>query len=161
MGRIVCAYLAYGYDLGGADRWKFGEVDEHGGIALDWYHDDEEHEVEPFDEQAESRLSRILAGFTENDWTVDGYFQRRRQAWQERVGVEFVSYGYGQEPLSYVLATHMTYASWEGREEVDLADLERRRVAENWDAKLDAAVAALSITPHQERPRWLITAYSD
>jgi hypothetical protein len=148
------AILAYGYNLGGdEDTWQVREAGEYGELpALDWLDEDD------FQAAAERRLLAEVAGFTE-EWQagVDGYFERRRAA-EARLGVQFETYCSGSYPM-FILAAHVTTVRRGACEEVDPLDLQQRPEQQAWDAKLDAAVKALGLTPTQERPRWLLCSY--
>ncbi|GAB2858204.1 hypothetical protein GCM10022221_67120 [Actinocorallia aurea] len=68
------------------------------------------------------------------------------------LGVTLECYGSLYEGWSgHVLAAHVVGAD-EGSSLVDLAD------TEDWNAKLAAAIAALGITPTQEKPGWILCA---
>lgn len=155
MGQSTNAILAYGYNLGAdEDGWKLQEAGEYGEPpALPWY----DPERDDFVEAAERRLLAEVAGFTETDWRVEGYFTREREA-KARLGVEIEAYCSDSCPM-YVLAAHVTTVHRGWIEHVDPNDLAQRPVAEGWDVSLRAAVTALGITPVQPEPRWLLCSY--
>lgn len=155
MGRSLSAKLVYGYDLGGGEgEWKVREADEYGGLPeLDWYDEDSED----FVGDAEKRLLAVVAGFTET-WetaTADGLYEREKAA-KARLGVEFEWYGVS-DYSEHVLGAHTVDVC--GAEVVDLAALAARPDIPKWDAALASAVAALGITPTQEKPGWILCAY--
>lgn len=156
MGQSTDAILAYGYDLGSNESgWKIREAGEYGELpALPWYGPQGDDD---FQSAAERRLLADIAGFTETDWQVDGYFAREREA-KARLGVTFDTYCSGDYPM-YLLATHVTTVYRGDTEHIDPADMLRRPAAEGWDAKLTAAVTALGITPVQAEPQWLLCSY--
>lgn len=162
MGNSARAKLMYGYRLGGGDgEWEVNEVDEYGSLdtaRFAWLPAaDEDDEEDDFITEAEKHLLVTIAGFTETDWRVDGYFQREREA-KARLGVAFESHCSGESPM-YVLATTKISAEWGEVEAVDFAALTQQAVDERWDAKLATALRALGITPKQEQPGWLLCSY--
>ncbi|ATY17133.1 hypothetical protein CU254_41900 (plasmid) [Amycolatopsis sp. AA4] len=150
------AILAYGYDLGGDERgWKVEETDDHGHPAIAWH--DIDGDKDNFVEEATGRLLAALAGFTETDQHADGYHDRRKAA-EKSLDVHIVRHG-DPNDTSYALATSSVSVE-EGdsmplnpAELFDPADLELR------NRRLAAALAALGITPRQDRPQWLVLAY--
>lgn len=152
MGTSTNGILAYGYDLGGDEAdWKVRQVDEYGGLTLDWYDDETE-----FVEAAEKRLL-AAAGFIETDWQVDGYFAREREA-KERLGVEFEYYGSGDCSMLILAAKVITVHRGDAKL-IDVTDLQREPVEYHWDELLGSALTTLGLTPTQERPGWLLTSY--
>lgn len=153
MGHAPKAQLIYGYDLGGDDDgWAFAEYDQDEcEISLPWFDPTKE-----FAEEAEKRLLAQIAGFTE-EWRqgAGSEFFAREKAAKAQLGVEFEFYGY--EMCGHALSAHREWVEWSATA-VDLAALASRPAAEGWDDKLAAAVAALGITPKQERPGWLLAA---
>jgi len=81
MGNSPQAKLVYGYQLGGDDGgWYIDEVDGYGEIdseLLPWLQDLNGEDSEEFVTQTENRLLATIAGFTETDWQVDGFYARR------------------------------------------------------------------------------------
>ncbi len=161
MGTSTNAVLAYGYDLGGDEEgWKIQEADEYGELpeGLAWYDPDGDDDLA---DQAHEWLLAKLAGFPgkrhpgehEND-----FFDREKVA-KELVGVEFESYCSSDYPM-YVLAAH-AITVYRGHSEVlDLGSLATDPAVNGWDDKLAAALAALGITPKQEKPGWVLVSYS-
>lgn len=153
MGNSPHGMLAYGYDLGGGgEGWYISNFTESGQLDLSWHFD----EYDDFVEHAEKRLLERIAGFTETDWTVEGYHQRRDAA-HDSVGATFTAHGDIQQP-SYALTAHVIDVSWENPAQVRFADLERRRLSANWDGRLARALSILEITPRQQHPAWLLMA---
>ncbi|WP_030777225.1 hypothetical protein [Streptomyces sp. NRRL S-920] len=138
--------LVYGYDLAGGDaEWKVREVGEYGELKLDWLDD----ENDDFWTAAEKRLL-AAAGFTETDYTADGYFKREREA-KGCTGVEIESYCSGDYPMYLLAAKGSVTTAYRGDcEQVDFT------VNPEWDAKLRAALEVLGMTPTQERAQWLL-----
>ncbi len=163
MGVTTDAILAYGYDLGGGedDQWRFEQVDEWGGPKLDWFSVDYENESEEdapdFVEVAQARLLAQLAGFTETDWEVEGYFGRKREA-EKQLGVEFVGYCSDEFTL-YMLAAHSITVNRGEVRMLDLAELQTMPQVGEWDRKLREACEALGITPTQATPGWILVSY--
>lgn len=150
MGMSTDAILAYGYDLGGGDGWKINGLGEYGELpTIDWYDPESD---EDFEEAIERRLLAQIANFTETDWRVDGYHARKNAA-KAQLGVKLVSHCSSEYPM-WVLAAHSTTA-WRGSPHLfDPAEL--GTVPPAWDDKLRAALAALGVTPTQERPQWVL-----
>ncbi|MEU0236805.1 hypothetical protein ABZ234_03875 [Nocardiopsis sp. NPDC006198] len=151
MGTSTDAILAYGYDFGNGEDWLVREVSEYGDLAVDWY--DSEAEDLDFVEAVEAKLL-AAAGFTEADWQVDGYFERKRDA-LATFGVEVVSHCSIDYPM-YILAAHSTTARRGAPEAVDLADMSA--LQEDADARLARALEALGLTPMQDKPAWLLAS---
>lgn len=155
MGVTVKADLSYGYRLQGSDgQWLVREVhpedaDEY-GLNLDWFDDDEDY----FDGTAKRRLLASV-GFTETDYDVDGYFDRLNAA-EERLGVQLERTGYEGEDL--LLVTKQLGAYCGEAEEIDPAVLAAEASGEAGE-RLRNALAVLGLTPLQEQPAWLLTAY--
>jgi hypothetical protein len=155
MGITIKAELSYGYRLQGDDgRWLVREVhpedSDEWGLNLDWY-DEAEGE---FDDAAERRLLASV-GFTETDYTVEGYFDRRRAA-KSQLGVRLDRTGYEAGDLMLVTTQFAAYLG--EAEPIEPAML----VAETGgqaDERLRNALAVLGLTPLQEQPAWLLTAY--
>lgn len=156
MGARPHAILAYGYDLGGPGaEWKVRESGEYGELALAWFDNDGE---DGFVQAAERRLLAAV-GFTEI-WTrlADGYYDREREA-KERLGAKFESYISLEDP-QYILAAHAISVDWDDDAKVlDLTALQREPADHGWDAKLQAALDTLGLTPKQEQPGWLLVPY--
>jgi hypothetical protein len=156
MGTTIKAGLSYGYRLqGDGGRWLVREVhpedSDEWGLNLDWYNE-EQHLS--FDEAATARLLASI-GFTETDWQVDGYFDRQRDA-EARLGVEFVHVGYDADDLLLVTKQYSSYLG--DAEAIDPGEMAAVSGAEA-DERLRSALAVLGLTPLQERPAWLLTAY--
>lgn len=141
--------LAYGYDLAGGDaEWKVREVGEYGELELGWL----DEEDDDFWTVAEKRLL-AAAGFTETDYTVDGYWDREREA-EARSGVEIESYCSGDYSMLMLAARGSIMTAHRGDcKPVDFT------VAPDWDDKLRAALEVLGLTPTQERAQWLLCSY--
>jgi hypothetical protein len=158
MGQSTNAVLVYGYNLGGGEiEWLVEEANgEFGELHLDWFNEDDEPGENDFIEAAENRL-RASVGFTETDWSVDGFYERRREA-DKRVGVEFESYCSGDYPI-YTLAAHVITVHRGDCEQLNLDELARLPRENGWDDKLAAALQTLGLTPKQAEPAWLLVSY--
>lgn len=157
MGNDASGILAYGYSLGGGEsEWKIAEVGEYGEWRPAWLSITDE-DLEP--DMIEEMTARLLAsiGFTESDWSVDGFFTRKREA-EARLGLEVITHCSGDYP-NYALVAHKIEAEWGDAKPIPIAELEDQRVRSDWDEKLRAALELLGITPKQERPEWLLLAY--
>lgn len=145
MGMSSDAKLVYGYDLGGdASEWLIRETGEYGGLAVDWY------DIEAVDgiDFREAMVDRIkAAGLVDDDW--DGFLLDGQPG-----DLRFVYYSY--EWGAHILATHEVESGSYGSAVVDLAELAAHPDIPEWDAKLAAAIAAIGITPTQDRPRWIL-----
>jgi hypothetical protein len=155
------AFLAYGYDLGSGESWKFRETDEYGYLdpaRIAWYDDDDD--ASDFIEQAGRRLLAEIAGFTEtwDTWSGDGNFFTAESAAKGRLGVVFETYSYGEYPM-HVLAAKVIDVGDDTALAVDLAELVAHPDRPQWDAALFDAVKVLGITPEQDKPSWLLCAY--
>lgn len=153
MGISTNGMLVYGYNLGGDEGgWKVKETDEYDCLTLPWWDDDSDD----FASEVEARLLASV-GFTE-EWSPDsGYYDRKRAA-QAKVHVSLESYCSGEYPM-WILAAH-EITVWRGDVKViDFDKLQTQAQAQDWDAKLSAAIDALGITPLQAFPEWLLVSY--
>lgn len=157
MGQSTNGMLVYGYNLGDPDGgWEIEEADQDGMWAPAWASKDDEGYCEDVIDDA-GPLLLASVGFTETDYSVDGYFDRKQEA-EARLGVEFDSYCSGDYPM-WVLAAHVTTAYRGDCKEIDFAALEKARTEGDWDAKLAHAIHVLGITPKQATPGWLLVSY--
>lgn len=168
MGRCATAKLLYGYHLWDENEWAFETVTEgewgHMAAATSpWLTDEQAENWESLyhggdlEELFETRLLAELAGFTETDWRVDGYHQRRREA-EERIGVRFVHHGYEYRSVALVVGETID-ADWG---DVKVIDPEKLLATTNslvLNRRLDAALATLALKPRQQRAEWLLTAH--
>jgi Ni,Fe-hydrogenase maturation factor len=147
------AVLVYGYNLGGdAQGWLVAEAGELGEWNPPWLKPDDEIGIV---DAAEVALLASV-GFTEDyGWSV-GYYDRQREA-LARVGVWLVTHCSGEAPM-YFVAAHEVTVSRGDVEVLDLHDLERRRQEEDWDGKLQRALATLQINLNAT-PAWLLASY--
>jgi hypothetical protein len=155
MGTTIKAELSYGYRLQGSDgQWLVREVhpddSDKWGLNLDWFKAD----GDGFDEAAKRRLLASV-GFTETDYEVDGYFERERAA-EEQLGVQFERTGWEAESLLLVTKQIGAYPS--GAETIDPAVL-AEEAGGDADERLRNSLTVLGLTPLQEQPAWLLTAY--
>ena len=161
MGVSTDAILAYGYDLGGGDEWQVRELDEYGGLIPGtggWVPDPEAEEGYDLIGLAERHLLDA-SGFTETyEDGREGYFGRELAA-KEALGVEFETYCSDEYPM-YVLAAkvHTVARGYVGDVEAFLAAADDA-TRQEWDAKLASAVAALGVTPVQDKPKWLLVSW--
>ncbi|GCE02198.1 hypothetical protein [Embleya hyalina] len=154
MGVDTNAILAYGYDIGGGEPWRIREATgANGEIELDWYDPDSDGFIELCRERLMAGVG-ITARRPPRDETG---FERERAA-REALGVEFETYCSDGQPM-YLLAAHAIIVARGDIKTIDLDALRAVPGREGWDAKLAAAVAALGITPTQDRPRWLLCSY--
>lgn len=156
MGMSTSGILAYGFDLGGPEKWEVREAGEYGELPpLDWYNEDDENSY--FIEAAERRLLASI-GFTET-WHQgnEGYFRREREA-RAQLGVAFETYCSGDYPM-HLLTTKVITAYGGDAHQIDVAEQAQAPAAGGWDAKLTQALRVLGLTPVQERARWLLCSY--
>src|SRR5690242_15421356 len=162
MGSSPRAYLAYGYDLGGAEgEWFVKEYDKHQyKVVLPWFDEDDPDEDEDFPTRVSERLLKELGGLTEEKITSDGwnpeYYRNKREA-EERLLVEFFSYGYHESP-SYALVCKPSQAEAEWGESALVEPVQSTQVIAAWNAKLNEAIKVLGITPTQEHASWVLMA---
>lgn len=148
----VSGSLHYGVDLGNAECWQFAEVDHTGAPTLAWF-----DPAGLVDEDFAAQAHRVLLtdsgepGLEGADWCD------LQNAAAAHAGVAVDRYSQHSRP-KFVLAAHTTTAFYDHPGELDLADLDRRRVAEDWDDRIATALVRLGITPTIARPRWLLTA---
>lgn len=144
------AILAYGYHLGGSEGWKVENAGRWSDeLPVDWF--DPEDEDADFAEAATNRLL-AAAGFTETDWRIDGYFERRREA-ETNLGVEIVTHCLIDYPM-YVLATWSLEAHRGYPKTINPAEFIGDRLW--WDARLTRALKDLGLTPKQFEPAWIL-----
>lgn len=158
MGTSPTGKLMYGYYLGNDERWKVREAGEHGDeLVLPWYDNtvDTDGDLD-FVAAAMRRMTAEIFGFTETDWEVEGYHQRKSAA-EEALGVE-IEHTWTWEYTYYVLAAHVVSSS-DAPTPVDFDQLERDRIELRWDDRLQRALDALGITPTQDRPAWLLSSF--
>lgn len=154
MGQSTDGILAYGYDLGEGFE-KIQEAGEYGELPpLTWF--DPEH-TDDLIEAAELHLLAQVAGFTETDWSADGYFDRQRKA-KARLGVQFETYCSDSCPM-HLLAAKVITVRRGAVEDIDMTALAVEPEMNGWNDKLRAALTALGITPQQAEPRWLLASY--
>lgn len=152
MGTSNYAHLVYGYDIGGGDdEFRLHNLDEDGCLKVSWLGDDRDGDCDS--EDIENRLL-VAHGFTETEYWVPGFWDRKRQAEQE-IGVS-IEYCGNDSYSSYLLAA-CKVTTYGGPEAVDLIDLELQRVQGGWDRKLAWALEALEFLPKQEHPSWFLT----
>lgn len=154
MGMITQGELSYGYRLQGSDgTWLVREVhpedSDEWGLNVDWLDDEDS-----FDRAAKDRLLASV-GFTGADYQADGYYDRRTAA-EERLGVKLERTGWEAEDL--LLITRQFTAELGEAQAIDPAVL-LAEVQGDADEKLRQALAVLGLTPLQEQPAWLLTAY--
>lgn len=139
----------YGYDLGGAqseEGWKVAEVDEDGNWLAPWIGPTETDPIDGLLEALYRALLPHLARPTDDapvgEWRA---YSNAKIAAEATLGITLEMTGH-HDFTGYVLAAHCTDTGW-SPVSLDLAELDRRRVAEDWDGKLAAAVRALGFTP--------------
>lgn len=146
MGVSTDGLLVYGYDLGGGDdEWKIHNIGEYDDFERPWL-----DESEGFSESARTALLASV-GFTETDYQVDGFFDRKRAA-EAKVGVTFE--GYCSDAYTAYMLSAKTYTACRGDcLVIDFA------VDPAWNEQLAHALKVLDIEPKQAEPRWLLASY--
>lgn len=141
MGMSVKGQLSYGF--------KVGFIEERCGFAYD------DPAMPPWlrEEDAIGEAERLLlasVGFTET-WHEgnDGYFARRKDA-EQRLGVSFELFGYG-DYAGYLLVAEHRQSGQGVPLDIDPATL---TVPDGTDEQLLRAAAVLRI---ERRPRWILT----
>lgn len=146
MGTSATAYLVYGVPLGGGE-WELtftDHVDQYGAWTPPWDDPDDEDDTS-VSELVDAGLRR--AGFSE---TYSGG--------TEVTGVGVTYPGYFDGPSDLILrAFEFRVNAGDLASAVDFIELERRRVVEDWDGQLTAALAALAITT-APAPGWHLAA---
>ncbi|KMV15968.1 hypothetical protein ACT17_23040 [Mycolicibacterium conceptionense] len=145
MGMSATAYLLYGVPLGGGewDPTFTDHVDEDGTWTPPWA-DADDDEDSTVSELVDARLRAV--GFSES-W-----------GGAETMGIGITYSGYLVMSGDPVLrAFELRVDADDLSRAVDFAELERRRVAEDWDGQLAAALAALEIST-APAPGWHLVA---
>lgn len=151
------AQLSYGHLLGGGEHpWNIAGLGEDQPWCPAWLDGADINEADPVDNISD-RLLAVVAGFTE-EWHsgIERSFYGRKEAALEQVGVTLDVHGH-HDFIAYRLVAHSIDAYLGAPTMLLPAGLELQREQEGWDAKLDAALAALDITPTMPRG-WLLTA---
>lgn len=158
MGQSTDGILIYGYDLGGGGgEWQIVEAAEHGYWKPQWLAEDDKDAADPdWDEIIPDRLL-AAHGWTETDWRVDGYWDRKKSA-EAAMGVDLTIYCSGECPM-YALAAKVITVHRGCVTPVDVVASEAERAAQDWDARLTWATQTLGITPVQPAPGWLLLSY--
>ena len=147
MGMSATAYLLYGVPLGGGewDPTFTDHVDEDGIWMPPWADPDADDDDSTVSELVDERLREYRFSETYNGrGEVTG------------VGVTFSGYlAEGADPVLRVFEFRVDAGDLSRA--VDFAELERRRVGEDWDGQLVAALTALGITT-APLPGWHLVA---
>jgi hypothetical protein len=154
MGVSTDAILAYGYDLGGEEEWKVREATRYGELSPGWL---DASDDEDFAGQAECRLLEA-SGFTETDWRAEGYYARKSEA-TKTLGTEIEAYCSDEAPMYLLAAKVHTVARGYVKDAGALIAAADAATLREWDAKLASALAALGLTPVQEKPAWLLCSW--
>jgi hypothetical protein len=155
MGSTARACLAYGYDLDTSEDFRAAQVDEYGAPDLPWY-DDEEQDDDEGERGFVEQLFNHLYSQIPNPVPAE-YDFRRQQVAEGYYGITVESSGYCENPGDLLVAKGSERdVAWAEAMPLDVTELECRPVEEGWDAKLDAALTVLGITPTQPAPQWLV-----
>lgn len=145
MGVSTDALLAYGFDVGGPEDWRVREADGDPNWTPAWCDNDEDAGGDV--EEAASILDTLCLA-------------RRWPTVLGESAVRLETHGHPDYP-GYLLVAHVMTAYRGTAQVIDRSELERLRVVEDWDGRLNAACKTLGITPVQERPAWLLASYWD
>lgn len=141
MGQSSTGILAYGYDLGGPEHWKFSN-------------------------SASSPIRNFTTG---SDWVRGacnsmlikcGYEEAKPYAEEDKVaehfGVEFVRYTSIDYPRYILAVSALVYKVYD----YGATALPNNAIAHDAkaDAMLDRAINALNINPHQQNPKWFLAS---
>lgn len=130
MGIAIDAIVAYGYDLGGPGEWEIEEaIDGRWPVVDDGITDFEVPEM------IENALRIAPSG-----------------------DVHLVRYRDIDKPRFILAAFHDEARFRAARRLLSPKDMERRRTSGRWDGQLDAAMAALGVTPKAPRGLFLAPA---
>lgn len=142
MGSQACAWIVFGFGIGGdASGWAFAEADENGGFD---YHDGY---ADPDDEDGDE-LSVELP-----EDQMDAKLRAAKElAVHPGTKIEIHSSGYS----TYAVGICIARVSQGEVETIDFAEAEKMREDQDWDGLLAKALKVLNITPHQEKPGWLL-----
>jgi hypothetical protein len=146
MGSHAYARLGYGYDLGDTDSGDglFDDIE-----ALTWY--DEDLGLE---ESAEKVLLAAV-GFTEDDYMVDGYFERRRDALKKFGSIHFQHYGNSISGYTGALLFVGQSLSINWVQEIELPV-----ITDEHREQLKWALKVLGLDPDRtEQPGWLLATH--
>lgn len=152
--------LAYGFDLDLNEGVNLVEAGEYGELRLSYY-DSEAEEVtdEDGDELGLTAIfvKRLYEGIPDALRPAVKWDFQREEAVKAHYGVWFEGHCSGDYTM-YILATYAKSASRGHPVGLDFAALEAQRQAEDWDAKLAAALAVLEVTPTKPAA-WLLASY--
>lgn len=165
MGMSTSGILAYGYVIGDSTPPMTGLADEEDWRPADFAVDEDSEEWYDFDyrDWAVRKLLAAAGHPAAKDDYVDP--EDSKKYW----GVWFESEGWGEDPHYMLVAFEET--AYDHPADLDFAELERRRVEEDWDGKLAAVLEILGIegltypqdiykdVKREQSPRWLLTSY--
>lgn len=175
MGSTASGHLLYGYALGGGDAgWYINEATQYGEWTPAW-RAEQAGGQDDLEEVIWDRLTAVVAGFVEPDphphlYTDGRPYQQirgtpehvahmawssRRRAAQESLGLSLHGVGgYSSGEIVLTVAesgqsglTFPVDVAWSETKRLDFADLDGWRERLGWDARLQAAVQALQVTP--------------
>jgi hypothetical protein len=132
--------LAYGYNLGGPELWRFKVV---GGKTITNIDTNIALEI----------LLREIVGFnpTVEIENKDNYYQRLDEA-KAKLGIDFVCFGSWEYP-GYIIATMIHKADDWGTKEIGIA------FDHSANDRLERALKILGIIPDQTEPKWILTSF--
>lgn len=153
MGTSTDGILAYGYDLGGDEGLNVAEGGEYGDVdELDLPEVDEDHEN--YGGLADRLLMKLYLAIPDAPPVEYGWYAIA----EKHYGITLVNHC-SADFADWILATVDLSASRGTPQVIDMAELEARRIAEDWDGKLTHALSVLGLTPTQEKAAWLLASY--
>jgi hypothetical protein len=150
MGFSADGELLYGVAIGSGEDWLLEGLGEYGELIKPWHSEDGD-----FAEEAQNVLL-AAHGFTETDWRVDGYFDRKRQA-EEEMKVRIFLPGHYEFSHYVIGCVEISAGTYEAKP-IDMVDLVSRPLREGWDEKIAWALDVLDLTPTDPEPKWLLSA---
>lgn len=159
MGYTATAKLVYGWNLGGAgDGWHLQEIDENGNWLPDWLPENSDSYPAELIETTLLRSTGIVDGPYPPNQSDDTTWTKHRELVQQakqQLGIKSEPEFHGHyDFLQYALVAYSQDADWGVTSLVNFADLEARRVAEQWDERLANAARVLGITPVRPSDDW-------
>ncbi len=178
MGYSPYGQLSYGYYLGSdEDGWHIAELNEDGDWLPAWIDLEEDPDEDPTDKLEDRILMAI--GFNATirpDYADEPAYHLWRHTYEaarRTLGVEIGRCGF-YDGMQTLLTTFHTSVEWGEFQPLDMAALEARRLAEDWDGKLDRVtdylgISMVGLTLYEAnrkgldrepvRPGWLLTSW--